>query len=118
MLLKHLEKICCSLVSSNEPLIIITGYSHTFMFSLSQTMHLFKASLSLLANTSTFCMVPLKVKPHCQLPLLLVHWSYRERNTHAILYEYRDVCQELHGESTIELTGGTVFLRFHQKMSG
>ena len=24
-------------------------------------------------------------EPHCQLPSLLVHWPFRERNTHAIL---------------------------------
>ena len=28
---------------------------------------------------------PPRVEHHCQLPSLLVHWSYRERTTHAIL---------------------------------
>ena len=43
----------CSLVSSNKPFLIITRYEHTFMFTLSQTMYLVKANLSLLANTLT-----------------------------------------------------------------
>ena len=47
-------------------------------------------------------MVPLRVEPHCQLPSLLVHWSYRERNTHAILYKYGDVCQQMHGDSSLQ----------------
>ena len=57
------------------------------MFTLSQTMYLFKANLNLLANTSTpVIAVPLKVEPHGWLPSLLVHWSYQVRNTHARKY--------------------------------
>ena len=48
-----LEKICCSLISSNIPLLILTWYWHNFMFALSWTMYLFKANMNLLANTST-----------------------------------------------------------------
>ena len=54
--------------------------------------------------------VPPRVEPHCQLPSLLVHWSYRERNTHAMLYKCGGVCQLKHGKSGLQiiaLTGGT-----------
>ena len=33
---------------------------------------------------------------------LLVHWSYQERNTHATLYKYGDVSQQLHRESSLQ----------------
>ena len=46
--------------------------------------------------------VPLGVEPHCQLPSLLVHWSYRERNTHAILYNYGDVHRQMHREPSLQ----------------
>ena len=35
--------------------------------------------------------VPPTVEPHCQLPSLLVHWSYRERNNHAMQYKSMEV---------------------------
>ena len=68
-------------------------------------MHLFEANLKLLTNTSDFDIaqyIPLRVEPHCQLPLLLVHWSYRERNNHAILYKYGDVRQQMHREPSLQ----------------
>ena len=61
--------------------------SFNFAFTLSQTMDLLKANLNVLTNIST----PDVAQYHCQLPLLLGHWSYQVRNTHAILYKYRDV---------------------------
>ena len=53
LIIKYFRKICCSLISSNKTLLIITWYGHTFMFALSQTMYLFEANLNLLADTST-----------------------------------------------------------------
>ena len=53
ILLKYLEKIPCSLVSSIKSLLIITWYWHNSMFTLSQTMYWFEANQNLLANTST-----------------------------------------------------------------
>ena len=56
--------------------------------------------------------VPPRVEPHCQLPSLLVHWSYRERNTHAMLYKCGGVPRLKHrksGRQIIALTGGTDF---------
>ena len=53
LIIKYFRKICCSLVSSNKILLIITWYGHTFMFALSWTMYLFEANLNLLADTST-----------------------------------------------------------------
>ena len=34
--------------------------------------------------------------------MLLVQWSYQERNTHTILYKYGDVCRQMHGESSLQ----------------
>ena len=54
--------------------------------------------------------VPPRVEPHCQLPSLLVHWSYRERNTHAMLYKCGGVRRLKHGKSGLQiiaLTGRT-----------
>ena len=42
-----------------------------------------------------------RVEPHCQLPPLLVQWSYRQRNTHAMLYKCGGVCQLKHGKSSL-----------------
>ena len=59
---------------------------------------------------SWFCIVPPRVEPHCQLPSLLVHWSYRERNAHAMLYMCGGVCRLKHGISGLQiivLTGRT-----------
>ena len=53
LIIKYFRKICCSLVSSNKTLLIITWCGHTFMLTLSQTMYLFEANLNLLADTST-----------------------------------------------------------------
>ena len=50
----------------------------------------------------TLHIIPLRVEPHCQLPLLLVHWSYREWNTHTILYNYRDVHQLMHRKRSLQ----------------
>ena len=38
----------------------------------------------------------------CQLLLLLVHWSYRERNTHAILKKSWYVRRQMHVESILQ----------------
>ena len=43
--LNYLEKIQCSLVSSNKPLLIINWCWHTYMFTFSRTMYLFKTNL-------------------------------------------------------------------------
>ena len=54
--------------------------------------------------------VQTRVEPHCQLPSLLVHWSYRDRNTHAMLHKCQGVCQLKHeklGLQIIALTGRT-----------
>ena len=82
------------------------------MFALSQTMYLFKANLNLLADTSTPRTVPLRVGLHCQLPLLLVQWSYQERNTHTILYNYGDAHQQMHGEPSLPLLHSQVEQHF------
>ena len=54
---------------------------------------MFIANLILLANTPApgLALAPLKLLSHCQLPSLLVDWSYRERipmqyNTSAEMY--------------------------------
>ena len=52
--------------------------------------------------------VPPRVKPHCQLSSL--HWSYRKRNTHVVLYKCGGVRRLKHGKSGRQiaaLTGGT-----------
>ena len=52
----------------------------------------------------------LRIEPYCQLPLLLVHWSYRKRTTHALLYKSRGVRWQMHRESSLQLialTSGT-----------
>ena len=41
---------------------------------------------------------------------MLVHWSYRKRTTHVILYKYGHARRRMHGESSLQLialTGGT-----------
>ena len=66
-------------------------------------MYLFEANLNLLANsTPAVAQFTTKVEPNCQLPSLLVHWSYRDRNIHAILYKYGDVCPQIQGESRLQ----------------
>ena len=47
------KKICCSLVSSNKPFLIITSNGHTFVYTVSQKMYLFEANLKLLMLNST-----------------------------------------------------------------
>ena len=44
----------------------------------------------------------LRVEPHCQLSSLLVHWSYWERNSHAILLKYEYVHRQMHRESSLQ----------------
>ena len=44
----------------------------------------------------------LRVEPHCQLSSLLVHWSYWERNSHAILLKYEYVRRQMHRESSLQ----------------
>ena len=54
---------------------------------------------------------PPRLEPHSQLPSLLVHWSFREKNTHAVLYKCGGVCQIKQGKSGLQvivLTGGTI----------
>ena len=60
-------------------------------------------------TNSWSCTVPPRVEPYCQLPSLLVHWSYQHRNTHAMLCKCGGVCQLKHGKSGLQiaLTGGT-----------
>ena len=69
----------------------------------------------LLTDTLTPGVEP-RVEPLCQLPSLLVHWSYRERNTYAILYTHAmlykcgGVRRLKHGMSGLQLiafAGGT-----------
>ena len=48
------------------------------------------------------CTVLFRVEPHCQMPWLLVHWSYRERNTHAILNKYGGVRRQMDRESSFQ----------------
>ena len=53
-----------------------------------------------------------RVEPHCQLPLLLVDWFYRERNTHAMQYKCGGVRRLRHGKSNLQiiaLAGGIDF---------
>ena len=40
-----------------------------------------------------------RIEPHWQLPSLLVHWSYRERNIQEMLYKYGGVRRQKHGKS-------------------
>ena len=56
--------------------------------------------------------VPLGVEPHCQLPSLLVQWYYRERNTHAIRYNYGDIHRQIHGERSLNILHSQVEQRF------
>ena len=83
---------------------LILIYFHICTFT--NNVYLFEANLNLLASTSTpdswLCTVPLREKPHCQLPSLLVHWSYQERNTHAIIWKHRDVQQQMHRDSSLQ----------------
>ena len=44
-------------------------------------------------NDSWPYIAPPRVEPHCQLPSLLVHWPYRQRNTYAILSKCGGVCR-------------------------
>ena len=53
LIVKTLQNIRCSLVSTNEILVIITWYGHSFMSALSQTMYLLEANVNFLPNTST-----------------------------------------------------------------
>ena len=66
----------------------------TFMYTLSRTMYLFEANLKFLANTST----PDIAQYHLQQN----HWSYRKRNTYAVLCNYGDVCQQMQGEPSLQ----------------
>ena len=52
---------------------------------------------------SWFYTIPPRVEPHCQLLLFLVHWSYRERNTHAMLYKCKGVRRLKHGKSRLQI---------------
>ena len=77
---------------------------HTFMFALSQRMYLFEANLNLLTDTYTnswYWTVPVRVEPHYQLPSLLVHWSYREKNTQ--YYTTMGMYTNKHGEPSLQL---------------
>ena len=47
--------------------------------------------------------VPPRVEPQCQLPLLLVYWSYQEKNTHAMLYKCEGVCWLKYGTSGLQI---------------
>ena len=70
------------------------------------------ADPTLLADIPTPDIVLPRVEPHCQLPSMLVHWSYREKNTHAILNNCGGVRRLKHGKSGLQmiaLTGGTDF---------
>ena len=46
--------------------------------------------------------VPPRVEPHCKLSSLLVHWSYQEKNTYAMLYKCRGVCWLKHRKSDLQ----------------
>ena len=59
------------------------------MVTTSRTTYLFDANLNLLGNTLT-------------PDVAQYNWSYQERNTHAILYKYGDVPQQIHGELSLQ----------------
>ena len=42
-----------------------------------------------------------RIEPHWQLPSLLVHWSYGERNIQEMLYKYGGVRRQKHGKSRL-----------------
>ena len=48
-----------------------------------------------------------RVESHCQLPSLLVHWSYRDRNTHVMIYKCTGVHRLKHRKSGLQITGLT-----------
>ena len=60
-------------------------------------------------DSSSWCtdswpyIVPPKVEPHCQLPSLLVHWFYQERNTHAMPLQCGGVRRLKHGKSDLQI---------------
>ena len=70
------------------------------------------ADPTLLADIPTPDIVSPRVEPHCQLPSMLVHWSYRQKITHAILNKCGGVHRLKYGKSGLQmiaLTGGTDF---------
>ena len=75
------------------------------LFMFTQTIYLFETNLNLWANTST----PDVAQYHLQYNLTAsclccLSTGLTERNNHAILYRYGDVCQQLHQESSLYCT--------------
>ena len=60
-------------------------------------------------------MVLPRKEPYSQLPSLLVHWSYQERNTQAILHKCGGVCRLMHGESGLQIITLTKIKKFRWK---
>ena len=113
ILLNYLEKIICSLVSSNKPLLIIPWYWHHFTVTFSQTTYLFEVKVNLLANTLT----PDVAKYHLSritLPATFVVGPLvlpREKYPYNTIQVRR--CMPTNAQkvksAVIPLTGGTVF---------
>ena len=92
------------------------------MFTLSQMMYLFEATLNLLANTLTPDIAQYHLEKNLTASCLRC-WStvLTKRETHVILYNYGGVQRQMHREQLPAITtlaGRATFLKFYQKMSG